>query len=473
MMRVKKLIFPVLVGVAGLVILVASHGCGTRSGDTNVIFISIDTLRADHLGCYGYARDTSPAIDRFAKRAILCRNAFSHTPKTAPSHMSMFTSLHPTVHGVHMFKKELDPILYVLDEKIKPLAEVLRENGYTCVAFTGGGNVGAGYGFDRGFEIYQTGKGHWQEGIDWIAANRGKKFFIFFHTYVVHDPYYPPEPFYSMFDPDYSGGMLRPPGTERVWVTAQTYWDHVNIEDEKDVKQLVALYDGEIRFMDERLMQPLLRALEELNLLKNSIVIFTSDHGEEFNEHGRFKHEQVYDELLHVPLLFRLPDRLAATIQPKEISNQIRLIDIMPTILELLDVRTPTHTLQGTSLVPVFRGEEAGDRELYATRVISSNRGKPFVRNYVLRLDGHKLIRNVNYKYRLNVPWEFYDLAADPGETRNLVSTDPDIIQRFRKRLFRLVSDNKKTREAGGYRYRSARFKSNSLEKLRALGYIQ
>ena len=172
-MEMIKSSWTVLAVLAAISLMVA---CGGGTGDVNVIFISIDTLRADHLGCYGYGRDTSPTLDRFAEKAILCRNAFSHSPKTAPSHMSMFTSLYPTVHGVHMYnrqdKERLGPVPFRLDDKIKPLAEVMRENGYACVAFTGGGNVGPEYGFDRGFEIYQTVRGHWQNGIDWIEDNR-------------------------------------------------------------------------------------------------------------------------------------------------------------------------------------------------------------------------------------------------------------------------------------------------------------
>jgi len=464
---------PVVLILTGLLLLIGAPGCGSRSRDIPVVFISIDTLRADHLGCYGYVRNTSPVIDRFAKESILCRQAFSHSAKTAPSHMSMFTSLYPTVHGVHMFNRKLGPIPYRLDEKIKPLAEVLRENGYTCVAFTGGGNVGADYGFDRGFSIYDTGMGHWERGIRWIAGHSTEPFFIFLHTYVVHDPYFPPEPFYSMFNPDYIGKMLRPGGPEREDMTSQVYWGRVDTGDPRDVEQLVSLYDGEIRYMDERMMQPLLRILKTSGLWQKAIVVFTADHGEEFGEHGRFKHEQVYDELLHVPLIVHLPKAIARRMPPGEIPHQVRLIDIMPTLMDLLDIHTPTHRLQGTSLVPFFRREESAGRVVYATRVVSSIRGTPYVRNYVLRLDGKKLIRNVNYRFRLGVPWEFYDLRSDPGEMKNLVTEARPVPVKYRKMLFQISSANRKLREAGGYHYHGVRFKAESLERLRALGYVR
>jgi arylsulfatase A-like enzyme len=247
----------------------------------------------------------------------------------------------------------------------------------------------------------------------------------------------------------------------------------VNTKDQRDIEQLIALYDGEIRFMDERMMQPLLQRLEESGLLNNSIIVFTSDHGEEFKEHGRVRHEQVYDECLHVPLMFYLPEKLSGKFKRGEIASQVRLLDVMPTLLDLLDIESPTHVMQGRSLVPVFKDEEKGDRDVYATRIISSNRGRPYVRNYALRHGGHKLIRNVNYKHRLDIPWELYNLISDPGEMRNTMAEQPRLAERFRKALFRIVSQNKKTRETGGYKYRSARFKENSLEKLRALGYIQ
>jgi len=444
--------------------------CTTRSPDLNLVFVSIDTLRADHLGCYGYDRDTSPNIDRFAKNGILFKNAFSHSPKTAPSHMSMFTSQYSTVHGVFMFDRRRGAIPYVLDEKITPLAEILAQNDYTCVGFTGGGNVSEEYGFNRGFHIYDSSQNHWKKGIAWLRNNYQKKFFVFFHTYAVHDPYLPPEPYFSMFDPEYKGKIARIDKQGDWFKHKDAFWDNVDKNDPRDIRHLIALYDGSIKYMDDRLMKPLFAVLEELDLLDKTVIVFTSDHGEEFKEHGQFVHEQVYDELLHVPLILSLPSFLAEEVKVKAPDVQVRLIDLMPTILDLLDIKHSQRDLQGVSLRPVMAGKEKDDRILYGCRIPSWSQNKPRIRNNVIRQKGFKLIHNVRNKQK---PWELYDLSSDPGEKISLHDEQREKANELTGLLRQIIKENQQFKESRGYRARHAKFEKDTLQKLRALGYIE
>jgi len=462
------------VRIVGLLILCSMpfffSSCTKGSRDINLIFVSIDTLRADHLGCYGYERDTSPNIDGFADNAILFENAFSHSPKTAPSHMSMFTSLYHTVHGVFMFDKRRGPVPYVLDKKITPLAEILTRNDYTCVGFTGGGNVSKDFGFDRGFEIFDSSQNHWQKGIDWLRKNHQNKFFAFFHTYAVHDPYLPPEPYFSMFDPEYTGNIARTDGQDDWFQMKNAFWDNVDKNDPRDISHLIALYDGGIRYMDERLMKPLFEVLEELSLMEKTVVVFTSDHGEEFKEHGRFLHEQVYDELLHVPLIISLPPVLEKDMREKSPSTQVRLIDLMPTILELLGIKHSRKDLQGASLIPVIEGKEKQDRTLYACRIPSWSQDKPSIRNNVIRQAGFKLIHNVKNRQD---PTELYNIRTDPGEKESIHGTEREKVNQLTGLLRQIITENRQFKESRGYRARHAKFEKVTLRKLRALGYIE
>jgi arylsulfatase A-like enzyme len=334
--------------------------------------------------------------------------------------------------------------------------------------------VGEEYGFGRGFKKYLSGKSSWKKGIDWISANSGKKFFLFFHTYVVHDPYFPPEPYYSRFNPGYSGSIIKPGEKSSNLVDSKTFWEHVDPESPEDLEQLKALYDGEILYMDEQMMKPLLDKLKMMGLLENTIIVFTSDHGEEFREHGRFRHDQVYDEHLRVPLLFYLPPhRFPRINRSTRIPSQVRLIDIMPTLIDLINIETATEGFQGVSLVPVIQGMDKNDRELYACRIICPERKKPYIRNHVLRQGKFKLIQNKRYPIRRNTPWELYDISDDPRENHNLNKGNNPVGLLLKKRLSSILRKNRKFLFSRGYRLHHSRFKNSNLETLRALGYIQ
>lgn len=321
--------------------------------DCNVILISIDTLRADHLGCYGYPADTSPNIDEFSKHGVLFRTAIAHAPSTTPSHASILTSLLPVHHGALRARQR--PI----SETVKTMAEILRDAGYRTVSFNGGGQVAATYGFDRGFEIYESEPGPFAQKVEkarhWMRGNPDARFFMFLHTYEVHAPYQADPRFMEMFDADYAG-ELDDAILPRLLININ---DGTKAIDEADVRHIVNAYDAEIRSMDTA-FAGLERYLTESGLSDNTIVIFTSDHGEEFGEHGQMgRHSHaLYDEVLRVPLIFRLPDgKLAGTI----VDRLVRGIDILPTLTDLLELEN-LDQFEGASLTPLMMRREDVER---------------------------------------------------------------------------------------------------------------
>jgi hypothetical protein len=308
--------------------------------------VSIDTLRADHVGCYGYPRDTTPNIDAFSRDGVRFRTAIAHASSTTASHASIFTSLLPLHHGAQRARRQ--PI----SDDVDTMAQIMQGAGYRTVSYNGGGQVAAMWGFDRGFDIYESDRGAFarkvQKAIRWMDGNAGGKFFMFLHTYEVHAPYTPAARFMAAFDADYAGNLDDEIST------------HLLIEinngtrtlDQQDARHIVNAYDAEIRSMDEA-FGTLVGYLKRRGLLDRTILVFTSDHGEEFGEHGQFgRHSHaLYDELLRVPLIVRLP---GGKFAGKVVERQVRGIDILPTVLDLLDLESPDQC-DGSSLTPLMR----------------------------------------------------------------------------------------------------------------------
>jgi arylsulfatase A-like enzyme len=308
------------------------------------ILISIDTLRADHLGCYGYPRPTSPFLDSLARRATLFEEAYSQFPSTLVSHMSMLTGLYPREHGVF-------PPNSVLSPKVETMPEAFQRAGFRTAGFTEGGYVSGRYGFRRGFDEFDSrDRGAAGERLVERTFRRGTtflkglrpndRFFLFIHTYAVHAPYDAPQPYQDLF---WKGpppaGDIPPTGP------ALTRWNMTGGRPPQPViDHLQALYDAGIRQTDD-VLKGFFAELERLGLARDVTVIVTADHGEEFQEHGRFNHTQLYRETLHVPLLVIHPDAPAPVRQP----GVAQLIDVAPTFYELSGVK-PKGRLAGLSL---------------------------------------------------------------------------------------------------------------------------
>jgi len=324
----------------------------------NVVLISIDSLRADHLGCYGNARDTSPVIDRVAREGVRFANAISPSSWTLPAHASLLTGRYVLSHGVIARTDEIPP-------GVATLAELLRHDGFSTGGVISTVWLQPQYGFDRGFGYYDdsSSKGKtWYEELDlesasevtghalsWLRRQHGRRFFLFVHFWDVHYDYMPPAPYDKMFDPDYAGSV-----TGRNFKYNKAIWHGMP---KRDLEHVVALYDGEIRWVDEHLAE-ILAALDEMGVSDRTAVIVTADHGDEFFEHGGKGHQRtLYREVVHVPLIMRVPGIAGGRV----VQEPVSLVDVMPTVLELVGAQTPAR-VDGTTLVPALVGGKASDR---------------------------------------------------------------------------------------------------------------
>jgi len=342
--------------------LPALAGCGPEAAappldplscrDCNLLLVSLDTVRADHLDCYGFERGTTPRSDRFAGSALLFEHARATAYHTAESHMTMFTSLLPSVHGVHVRNRPDEPARPILPAA-ETLAEKLRASGFLTAGFHDGGNLRERFGFERGFDSYVEHDTDSRPALAWLAeraAHPEERFFLFFHTYRAHMPYLPPEPYRDLWESDYQGTVISDRAEfERLLVTGsfpeqrELYWSRVDPNRPADLRKVTALYDGALRQLDDE-VSPVLEAAAAL--AHPTLVVVAADHGEEFYEHERFTHSQLCEPLLRVPWIVRHPCGAGAGVR---IADPVSLLDLAPTLLDLLGVE-PFRLAQGRSL---------------------------------------------------------------------------------------------------------------------------
>jgi len=399
----------------------------------NVILISLDTLRADRVGVYGSYRPTTPILDALATESAVLTNAWAPWPETSGSHMSLFTSRYPSEHGVKGF-------VSAPAATIELLAERLRRDGYLTRAFTEDGGVWANAGFARGFSAYGERRspdfvyrgeaaGTFSDAIAWLETHAARTFFLFVHTYEVHAPYAPPPDYKTLFSeiPPRESGRL---GSEAL------------------------AYDRETRHVDHQVGR-LLDALRRLKLDRRSIVIITSDHGEEFGEHGSRGHgRSLHREVLHIPLVVWAP----GLIPHARLALPASLLDIAPTVLALTGlVPDPTH--RGQSLAAALRAgtddDVDGDRILFA-EVDRLDRGVPY-QHLSARRAGHTAILDL-----ADESVRCYG-SDDPGETRP--NTDcADLVSA-------LVTHRESAQPIDGVAPDA--LDPRLVEKMRALGYLE
>ncbi len=320
-------------------------GCADAPPDLSTrgyVLISLDTVRADRLGAYGSPRPTSPSIDALAARGVLFERVLAPYPSTLVAHLSMFTGLAPWEHRVY-------PPSGVLPESIATLPERFRDAGFETAGFTEGGFVAGGFGFDRGFSRFDDSpyrsdddiERTFARGVDFLSAlGPEERFFLFLHTYSPHDPYDPPPPGAGLDPraaeppPDSSGEVLRAFNQGAIELSPQT------------VARFSDRYDESIRYVDG-VVGDFVRRLEALGLAAETTLVLTSDHGEEFLEHGRLGHTQLFPESLWVPLIVVHPG-----LEPgRRIASPVELADVAPTLLDLAGLEAPES---GRSLVPAL-----------------------------------------------------------------------------------------------------------------------
>jgi len=445
----------------------------------NLILISIDTLRADHLGCYGYREEVSPNVDRFAGDAVRFARAHAHVGVTLPSHASMFTSLYPGTHKAEVARS------IPLTPEATTLAEVLRDRGYRTAAVVDDAQLDRVWHVDQGFQTYDVAPVEGFRTILPVTLKRLEelkedKFFLFVHTYDVHTPYRPdPEDMHDLFA-NYQGAF-RPTVTDSLAKAIAGQYVRCNLN---DVRYVETAYDGGILWTDAQ-VGLLLRRIEELGLAGNTVVIITSDHGEGFNEHGRVACHgyHLWEELLHVPLLVRFPDRaLAGSVFDYDVS----LVDLMPSLLYTLTLPYDGR-MQGTNVLPQLEGREAlRDLPVFAEnqcfddlhrdqRTYQRGRYKMVEesRTWRDRLSVFAGRSRVLYTLRGR---GLYDLYHDYDETRNLLTIDyrvaqaVPVAQYLEGRLRDLV------RQGEGFKLvapEPVELTREERDRLRAMGYIQ
>ncbi len=462
--RARRFAFAILTASAGF-----ATSCGQEEEPAepiNVVLISIDTLRPDHLGTYGYERITSPRIDAIAKTGVVFENAFSQSPKTGPSHMTMMTGLFPETHGVRNLGDE--PNLR-LSDSIPVLAELLKKANYQTAAFTGGAHVGKELGFDRGFDVFEVGggvQGIFQKAIDQAEqmSKRPDPFFLFVHTFEVHDPYVPPVKYQEWNDPSYQGDIfssrreLKTAAGDQWQKQHELFWSKVDPERPGDIQRLQDLYDGSIKLTDELvgLLSDRLAAFGELD---NTLFIIVSDHGEEFYEHEGFLHEALFNEVLRVVFVAKLPkDR--STQSAQRIAQPVRLVDLTPTVLRFLDLPTP-ELQQGVDLLPLLRGESTDE-----LRPIYAQWPRSFM--YSLETGGWKLIQK---EHEEGVDEMLFEMSNDPGEKSSLLEAKPEPATRLRERLTEIREVSKKLNSLFGTGA-EAPMSEELRKQLESLGYI-
>ncbi len=394
-----------------------------RCADCNIILIALDPLRADGLGVLGNPRPATPFIDSLSRRGFLFRNAFAPAPWTLPSAMSLLTGTYPSTHKivnkVLVGKTEQEGLipahLATVSPQIVTLAGALKAQGYTTAAFMGGGPFATGFGFDIGFDSYITDDGF--HGLDtaapnalnFISSHKNERLFIFLHGFDVHGQYIPPEGYDKRFvDRSYQGPITGAKEEEKALREEGMTQGNVFLTP-ADVATLRALYDEKLARADLRLAN-FFASYQALGLAEKTIIIFTSNHGEEFYEHGRIDHGMtLYDELLHVPLLIVVP----GISKGKIIDDQVRTIDIMPTIFSLVGI-TPAASLasqlEGVSLAPLMKGARLALDVFAETSYRYATSLKSLRTN-----DGWKLIYDEETKVT-----KLYNMHHDPKEQQNL-----------------------------------------------------
>lgn len=392
----------------------------------NIILICLDTLRADHLGCYGYDRNTSPNIDRLVTEGVLFERAIAPSSWTVPSHASMFTGLHPSVHQAGLYT--LGPSQRLRDVEIT-LAELARSHGYLSAAYTEGCHVRAALGFAQGFELYSDGDvskfpaGHVEKtftnALQWLETHGALPFMLFVHTYQPHAPYKPPGRFATMFDKDYSGTRGAYPRA------AVSEADRVHSE---------ALYDGEIAYTDE-VVGTFFAELRTMGLLENTVIVLFSDHGEEFWEHGGYQHARtLYNEVLHVPLFIRL---VGDDPPSGRVARQVSLTDLYPTVLEILEIQQtlPPDCMSLLALVQDPGTQGRYDRNAVFSELTVHDKetdDQGSTKRILWRMESVTTEREKYIECREKDTVELYQLDVDPEEKNDSAPQSEDRVGHYR-----------------------------------------
>ena len=396
----------------------------------NVLLITIDTLRADHLHCYGFPDNLTPNIDALAGTGVRFADATAHVPLTLPSHTSIHTGMFPSFHGVH------DNGGFYVSKNQTTMAELFKKNGFSTAAFVGAFVLDSTWGIDQGFDTYfdnfnvkkqsngdmgsiqRRGDEVLQHAVAWLDQHRNERFFLWTHFYDPHAPYDPPKEFAERY-----------PGRP---------------------------YAGEIAYTDSIVGQ-LFNYLDRHKLRENTIILLTADHGESLGEHKESSHAFfIYDATLHVPLILSAPQK---ELQNKVILSQARSVDIMPTLLQLAGISVPEN-VQGKSLLHYIFDTGAANAAI-------PSYAECYYPQFHFGWSRLLALRNGNYKYIDTSRPELYDLKKDPREENNIYNSQKQIADQMKTELKKIerVNSTDATMQPGD-------MDNETHEKLAALGYV-
>ncbi len=434
-----------------LLVLFLFSSCRGRQDRLNLLIITIDALRADHMSLYGYSRRTSPNLDEFSRRARVFENAFCTIPKTSASLASMLTGLHPSV-------LKIKPNLGTLRKGFLTLAEALKEKGYTTGASVFNGNLDRAFGFAQGFDFYDE---VWKRdsrkelsadlitrtAVKFLRENADHSFFLWLHYIDPHAPYQPQEKWVE----ETSGGMDIREVNPRI-VVGEGEW--VDLEGHPHLGYYVARYDGEIRKADYYVGK-VLEELKGLGLLNKTMVIISADHGEELGEHNLFfDHGPLpFNSSVRIPLILYLPGE-----KPGRIKDAVSLMDVVPTVAEVLNLQFP-YSLTGSSLL----------------------HPQPGRRLLILGLMGHAVVdfpEKMNFisergrQYLGLGSYYLYDVKEDPLEHHPLPLTSLKISRFTHLRDWFLGKYIKQSKKFRGHRGQG-KISRKTMENLKSLGYVK
>lgn len=461
----KKLILPIVLILAAAAIYLLYP-----RAPQNVILITIDTLRADHLGVYGYARPTSPELDARSAKAQVFERAIVQWPKTVPSMTSMFTSTYAHTNGV-MFASRGQYI----DDSLTTITEVLKANGFETYGVVSNAVLSHSTNFSQGFDHYaetwldaSRGPNHSRAdhvtdfAIKALNELKGKKFFLWIHYVDPHYQYFPPAPFNRMFIGDH---FYRKNRILKINAEDANYYDGIarrvwNLDQSQEWDYYIAQYDAEIRYLDHEL-QRLFSKFDQDRIWKTSVVYFTADHGESLGEnHYYFEHGWFpYTACSHVPLIVWDPQEKA-----RRISTSTALLDLAPSILRRMKIPIPA-AFEGkpwdtVNARPIY--VEAGEGGLTRQNFTRSMWIWPFHFVYVPSLNYQRMMQHM--------PFELYNVEKDPYEARNIVEQDPQRAKDYEKQLFKWMqsSPNFKTPSS-----KTPDYDPQAIEQMESLGYVQ
>ncbi len=431
----------------------------------NVIILLIDALRKDHVGVYGYYRETTPNMDRFSQDAIVFQNAISQCSWTSPSIAALFSSLYPSTHGCVSYSQQGAEVKAdFLDHKIDTLAEILKEEGYETGAFVANHWICRRLQFDQGFDVFSPVNEKYkprapevnEKAFKWISKNRMKPFFAYLHYMDVHGPYSPPPPYDSFFKSTEFRQMSR---------RERNRLRHLSVgrgKDKNNLNYYIDQYDGEIRYTDHHIGE-FLERLRRYDLLDNTIVIITSDHGEAFFEHGCCGHGwTLYNEEIDIPLVIKFPQSVKF---PAVEHYRVELIDVTATILSILNLRLP-YNPDGLNLQHTSNGKMLVHRSVFSEELSTIMKGPPEI---AIIKDNYKATYSVNEQKVT----ELYELDEDKAEKSNIYNINRAKAKELETEVKSSLTQKSRKRKDLGLENSAVTLDGESRNQLRSLGYVQ